>query len=149
MILMRKLILMLLSLGILSCFSLEAMRWGEWIAPDVTGLRAESVANFDWSEWPGMIISIDGNRSPGTGHKKAKLLPGRHVFEYSNYLAEFGPGNHVTGTIEIELKAGHSYMFGFDTCYWCKPRRFAVWVDDQTTGEVVWGKGRDWPFWFL
>lgn len=146
---MKKLTILLLSLAIASCFSLEAMKWGEWTAPDVTDLSSESVASFDWSDWPGMIISIDGDSRPGTGYKKAKLLPGRHVLEYSNYLAEFGPDNHVKGTIEMELKAGHSYQFGFDTCYWCKPRRFTVWVEDRNTGEIVWGKRPDWPSWFL
>jgi len=146
---MKQMILLLLSLVMVSCYSLQTMRWGEWSDSDVAGVETDLIASFDWSEWPGMIASIDGNKSAGTGYKKAKLLPGRHVFEYSYYLVEFGPGNHVTGTIEIELKAGHSYIFCFDYCYWCKPRRSAVWIDDLTTGEVVWGKRRDWPFWFL
>jgi hypothetical protein len=96
-----------------------------------------------------MVTSVDGNKCKGSGksgYKKARLLPGRHVIAYSNYVYKLG---HVTGKIDLELKAGHSYEFAFDTCYWCNPRRDAAWVEDKTTGEIVWGKCRDWPFWFF
>jgi hypothetical protein len=49
----------------------------------------------------------------------------------------------------MEFKACHSYQFGLKLCFWCSPRKYAVWIDDKTTGELVWGKRPDWPFWFL
>ena len=66
--------------------------------------------------------------------------------EYSNHVHDFG---HVHGEIQMDLMAGHAYMFHFDTCYWCNPRRLALWVDDAATGTVVWGARPDWPRWFL
>jgi len=145
---MNKLVLLLLSSLMVSCahYSPIYWGWGEWAGSDVAGVENDSISSFGWSKLPGVIKSIDGN-SVGTGYKKAKLLPGRHVIEYAYYPAEFG--EHPRGMIEIDLKAGHLYEFGLKLCFWCQPRKYAVWVDDKATGEVVWGKHQDWPFWFL
>jgi len=148
-ILMKQLAISLLFLGVLSCRSIDTRSWGECADADGAGQSTESIAIIDWSDWPDMITSIDGNRCIGsgrTGYKKARLSSGSHTVEYSNHVHDLG---HVTGQIELEVKKGHLYEFGFDTCYWCIPRRFAVWIDDRTTGEVVWGRHRDWPSWFL
>jgi hypothetical protein len=144
---MKKLVLLLLSL-LVSCahHSPVFWGWGEWAGADVAGVGDDLLAGFDWSELPGVIASIDGNRV-GTGYKKAKLRPGRHVIEYAYSPAEFGA--HPTGIIEIDLAAGHLYEFRVKLSFWCMPRRFAVWVDDKTTGEAVWGKRPDWPSWWL
>jgi len=141
--------MLLLCLGVLSCRSIDTMSWGECVDSDGAGQPAESVAILDWSNWPDMITRIDGNRCVGSGklgYKTARLTPGKHVIEYSNHVHKLG---HVTGRIELDLRKGHSYVFAFDTCFWCTPRRYAVWIEDRTSGEVPWGKTRDWPAWFL
>jgi len=145
---MNRLILLLLSLLMASCahYSPIYWGWGEWAVSDVTGLENGLVAYVDWSTLPGVITSIDGH-TVGSGHKKAKLLPGSHVIEYAYYPAEFGV--HPKGTIAIQLEAGHSYEFCIRLCFWCNPRKYAVWVDDKTTAEAVWGRHPDWPSWFL
>ena len=146
---MKQLIILLLVTGLVSCRSFETMRWGECTDSDGAGLSADLVALFDWSDRPDMIVSIDGNRclpSGPNGYTKAKLKPGAHVIEYSNHVHDLG---HAGGRIELELKEGHLYAFRFATCYWCRNRRFTAWVDDTTTGEVVWGKRPDWPSWYL
>ncbi len=145
---MNRLILLLLSLLMSSCahYSPIYWGWGEWAASDVTGLENGLVAYVDWSTLPGVIISIDGN-TVGSGYKKAKLLPGSHIMEYAYYTGEFGV--NPKGTIAIQLEAGHSYEFRIKLCFWCNPRKYAVWVDDKTTAEVVWGRHPDWPSWFL
>jgi hypothetical protein len=109
-------------------------------------VESDVTANLDWSTLPGVITSIDGNRV-GNGYKKAKLLPGSHVIEYAYSPVEFG--EHPRGTIALELQAGHLFEFRLKLCFWCNPRKFAVWVDDNSTGETVWGKHPDWPSWFL
>lgn len=119
---------------------------GEWAGSNVADPESGLVASFDWSTLPGVITLIDDN-SLGTGYKKARLSPGRHVIAYAYYPAEFGV--HPRGTIEIDLAAGHSYEFGLRLCFWCVPRKYAVWVDDKTTREKVWGKRPDWPSWYL
>jgi len=145
---MTGIILLLLSSLIISCshYSPIYWGWGEWTGPGLYGVEDNSRAGFDWSKHPGVITSIDGN-NVGDGYKKAKLSPGRHVIQYAAYPAEFGA--HPKGTVEIDLQADHVYEFGLKLCYWCKPRSYAVWVDDRTTGELVWGKRPDWPSWFL
>jgi hypothetical protein len=145
---MNSIVLLLLSSLIISCshYSPIYWGWGEWTGPDLSGLANDSVAGLDWSKLPGVIVSIDGN-SLGTGYKKARLLPGKHVIEYAYYTAQFGA--HPKGTIEMDLKAGHLYEFGLKLCFWCNPRKYAVWVDDNTTGELVWGKRPEWPSWYL
>jgi hypothetical protein len=145
---MNRVILLLLSSLMVSCayYSPIYWGWGEWVGSDVAGLENDSVATFDWSKLPGVITLIDEN-SVGTGYKKAKLSPGRHVIGYAYYPAEFGV--HPKGIIEIDLTAGHSYEFGLRLCFWCKPRKYAVWVDDKTSSEEVWGKRPDWPSWYL
>jgi hypothetical protein len=135
--------------ALLSCRSLETRSWGECTDADGFGLGSDVSGVFDWSGWPDMVTAIDGGRcvaGGATGYKWARLKSGIHVVDYSNYVHDFG---HVSGRIEIGLQAGHRYVFGFDACYWCKPRRYAVWVSDENTGEVVWGRRADWPRWFL
>lgn len=145
---MNKLIIVFLSSFLFSCshYSPIYWGWGEWVGSDVAATGKRSIASFDWSSLPGVITAIDGN-SVGDGYKKAKLAPGRHLVEYAYYPAEFGV--HPQGRIEIDLTAGHSYELGLRLCFWCKPRKYAIWVDDTTTGQVVWGKRPDWPFWYL
>jgi hypothetical protein len=145
---MKKLGLVLFSSLMVSCAHFSPIYWGygEWAAGDTAGVENDLLVEFDWSKVPGVITSIDGKRL-GEGYKKAKLLSGRHVIEYANYSVEFG--GHQTGMLELDLAAGHSYQFGLKLCYWCHPRKYAVWVDDKTTGEVVWGKHPDWPAWWL
>jgi hypothetical protein len=145
---MFKLVLLLLPMVMISCAhdSPVFWGWGEWAASDVAGVENELISGFDWYKNPGVITSIDGN-SVGNGYKRARLLPGRHVIEYASYPAKFG--GHPKGRIEIELKAGHLYEFRLELCFWCMPRKYAVWVDNKTTGKLVWGKRPDWPCWYL
>lgn len=132
------------ALTLASCFSFEAMNWGEWSDPAAT--MTAPAARFGWARWPGMITSIDGHGDVATGFKRARLRPGPHTVAYSGHIHDFG---QVAGEIRLDLAADHDYEFNFATCYWCMPRRFAVWVQDRTSGEVVWGKPRDWPSWYL
>ena len=144
----RALLLVIFSSLVFSCAQLEGT-WGlsrEWVGPDLAGVGNNSLAAVSWSKDPGVIVAIDGN-SLGKGYARAKLRPGRHVIEYADYPAEFGV--HPKGSIELELRAGHVYEFHIKPCYWCMPRKYAVWVDDKTTGDVVWGKLPDWPSWWL
>lgn len=144
---MKHLAWLVLSMVIASCVSIEKIGWDEWLDPGIWAAPEKSVAVFDWSRYPGIIQSIDEDTSAGLRHKTAKLLPGKHVVKYKYYSAEFG--THPGGIIEIDLKAGHLYELCIKLCFWCKPRTYAVWVDDKTVGEVVWGKRPDWPSWFL
>jgi hypothetical protein len=138
---------LLLSL-LVSCahYSPIYVGWGEWSGSDVAGVENSLIASVDWSRLPGVIASIDGT-GVGTGYQRARLSPGRHRIEYTYHTAEFG--KHPTGMMEIELLSGHVYEFQIRLCFWCMPRRYAVWVDDKTAGEVVWGKHPDWPSWWL
>jgi hypothetical protein len=120
--------------------------WGEWAGPDVAGVENNLITSFGWPELPGVITSIDGT-GLGTGYKKARLSPGRHRIEYAYHPSEFGV--HPTGIMEMDLIAGHLYEFRIKLCFWCAPRKYSVWVDDKTTGKVVWGKHPDWPSWWL
>ena len=146
---MKRSIFALLLLFFTSCsarYSPFFLHYKEWIPHDPPPAQASSLVLFDWSTLPNVINSIDGIPVE-TGFKKARLAPGKHKFEYAAYPSEFGA--HPKGVIEMDLIAGHEYEFQMDFCYWCKPRRYAVWVDDKTTGELVWGKRRDWPVWWL
>lgn len=145
---MNRLIVLLLSSLMVSCAYYSPIYWGwsEWVGSDVAAVDNDFITSMDWSKLPGVITLIDGS-AVGAGYKKAKLLPGRHVIEYAYYTAEFGM--HPRGIIEIDLTAGHSYEFGIKLCFWCMPRKYAVWIDDKTTSEKVWGKHPDWPSWYL
>jgi hypothetical protein len=145
---MNRLILLLLSSLMVSCSHDSPIYWGwgEWVGSDVADVADGLTARFDWSTLPGVITSIDESRV-GSGYKEARLSPGRHVIEYAYSPAAFG--EHPRGIIEIDLTAGHSYGFGLKLCFWCMPRRYAVWVDDKTTSREVWGKRPDWPSWYL
>ena len=146
---MKKSILILLLLLFTSCsarYSPFFLHLKEWTPQNLSPTEHSSLVFFDWSTLPGVITWIDGTPL-GSGFKKAKLPPGRHRFEFAAYPAEFGA--HPKGVVEIDLIAGHEYEFRMDFCYWCKPRRYAIWVDDKTTGELAWGKHRDWPVWWL
>ena len=120
--------------------------YGEWNAPDAASADRSVTVSLDWSTEPGVIQSIDAV-ALGKGYKKAKLRPGRHRLEYASYPAEFGA--HPQGNVDVDLLAGHAYEFGMKLCFWCTPRRYAVWVIDTTTGDLVWGKRPDWPSWYL
>lgn len=145
---MKILLLILLLPLTVSCshYSPIFWGWGEWAGADVAGLEDAATATFDWYRLPGVITMIDGN-GVGDGYKQAKLSPGKHRIEYAYYTAEFGA--NIKGLLEPDLVAGHRYEFRIELCFWCKPRTCAVWVDDQTTGETVWGKPPDWPSWWL
>lgn len=145
---LSKLNLLLLSTLIVSCAHTSPIYrgGGEWVGSNLTAPGNDFIATFDWSRLPGIVTLIDESRV-GTGYKRARLLPGRHVIAYAYHPAEFGV--HPKGTIEIDLVAGHAYEFGVRLCFWCTPRKYAVWVDDKTTGEKVWGKRPDWPSWYL
>lgn len=134
---------------IVSCAHYSPIYWdyGEWEEYDFSSVGNDSIARLEWSKVPGVINSIDGNTLRKC--KKAKLLPKIHIIEYADYPAQFGSSLPIKGIIEIDLKAGHLYEFNIKYCYWCKPRKFAVWIDDKTTGEVAWGKPPDWPSWYL
>lgn len=135
-------------LVLVSCAYYSPIYWDfvEWDSPDITGLENDLIVHFGWFKQPGTIASIDGNIL-GAGFNRARLSSGRHVIEYADYPAEFG--EHPKGKIEIELIAGHSYEFNMKYCFWCAPRKYAVWVEDKTTNEKVWGKRPDWPSWYL
>ncbi len=143
---MNRLVAVFLSIGLTACFSLETRNWGEWTEKDLPQQSTGLLAGFDWHDWPGMIVRIDQHQEVATGYKSARLRPGMHIIEYSNHVHDFG---HVVGEIKITLLAGHDYGFRFKTCYWCNPRRFAVWVDDLTTAELAWGSRPNWPNWYL
>jgi hypothetical protein len=145
---MSKAFLLLLSLLLASCsarYSPFFSGWGEWAQYDVVD-RETLTVHFDWSTLPGVITSIDGTVI-SEGYKKAKLSPGKHQLEYVDHPAEFG--THPRGLLELDLLAGHGYEFRIKYCFWCKPRKYTVWVDDKTAGELVWGKRPDWPSWWL
>jgi hypothetical protein len=96
-----------------------------------------------------MILTIDGISLVGKdrkGFKFAQLNPGIHTFQYSNDVHDFG---HIDGIMEFDLKPGVKYLFKFKTCYWCSPRKFAVWVIKESSGEIVWGKPPSWSSWWL
>jgi len=133
---------------VMSCAYYSPIYWGygEWAGSESLSAAEDSIAGFEWYKRPGVITSIDG-KSVGEGYKKAKLFPGRHVIEYADHPAAFG--GHPKGIIEIDVKAGHQYAFNIKYCFWCKPRRYAVWIEDTTISEVVWGSRPDWPFWYL
>lgn len=146
---MKKTISILLVLFFTSCsarYSPFFLGYDVWTPENRPAVEKSSLVVFDWSTLPDVITSIDGT-PVGRGFKKATLSPGKHRFEYAAYPAEFGA--HPNGVVEIDLSAGHEYEFRMDFCYWCKPRRYVVWVDDKTTGELAWGKRRDWPVWWL
>jgi hypothetical protein len=137
--LMNKVVSVLVFLVLSSCayYSPIYWGWGEWAGPEVSGIENNSVARFDWSRLPGVITMINRD-SVGAGYKKAKLIPGRYLINYAYYPAEFG--THPSGLIEIELSAGHEYEFRIKLCYACSPREYITWVQDKTTGEIVWGQ---------
>ena len=145
---MNRLILLLMSSLIISCSQYSPIYWsyGEWADSDFSGVENDSIAKIEWPKVPGLIRSIDGI-SIGKGYNKAILFPGIHIFEYYEEAVEFGP--HPKGAIKIDLKPGHLYEIHLKLCYWCIPRKHTVWIDDKTTGEVVWGKRPDWPSWYL
>lgn len=120
--------------------------WGEWVDPEVVGTENSFTADLDWHKLPGVIVAVDG-KNIGKGYKKAKLRQGVRRIEYAYYPAEFG--THPKGMFELPIVAGHSYEFRIELCYWCAPRKYSVWVIDQTTGEVVWGEKPTWPSWWL
>src|SRR5512140_3263922 len=109
-LLINKILLLLLFLLLSSCayYSPIYWGWGEWTGKGVTSNGNQPFTEFTWSKLPGIITLIDGD-SVGTGYKKAKLLPGRHIIEYAYNPAEFGM--HPKGLIGMELKAGHIYEF--------------------------------------
>ena len=133
----------MLSLALVSCAHHSPIYWGwgEWVAPDAAGMKEDLVARFDWSTQPGVITTIDGN-NVGSGFKKARMAPGKHVIGYAYYPAEFG--EHPKGIAEINLKAGYIYEFRLKLCFSCMPRKFAVWVEDKTSRELVWGQRPNW-----
>lgn len=146
---MSKFILIFLGLFFVSCSARHSpffLGYDEWIQRDISNTETSSAARFDWSTLPDVITSIDGV-VVGSGYKKARLSPGKHQFEYADHPASFGV--HPKGMLEVNLLAGHLYEFRIEYCFWCKPRKYTVWVDDKTTGELVWGKRPDWPSWWL
>ena len=147
MLVSRALLLLALAL-VASCASFAPDRAGsgEWVSPNVAPDERAAIANLDWSTLPGVITLIDG-REVGAGYRQARLAPGRHVIEYAYYPAAFG--DHPKGRMEIELMSGHSYEFRIKLCFWCMPRKYAVWMDNKTSREKVWGKRPDWPAWYL
>jgi hypothetical protein len=142
----RSHIAVFICLALCACFSMQTRSWGQWSEGAPAEHGAGSSVIFGWVDWPGMIVSIDRHSEVAPGYKSAQLRPGRHVIEYSNYVHDFG---HVSGAMDLDLVASHEYEFRFATCYWCKPRRFAVWVEDTTIGAVAWGSRPDWPRWYL
>ena len=146
---MARIIPVLMILLLASCsarYSPFFLGYDEWIAGNVSSADRSSTAVFDWSTLPDVITQIDGIPI-GKGYKKARLSAGKHQLEFAAYPAEFGV--HPKGRVDISLLAGHEYEFRIDYCYWCSPRRYSVWVDDKTTGKLVWGKPPDWPSWRL
>jgi len=142
----NALIAIFLCIGLAACYSIQTKDWGQWAEEGLAEPGSTTNATFGWNDWPGMIVSIDRHAEVATGYKSARLRPGRHVIEYSNYVHDFG---HVKGELQLVLVVSHEYEFRFATCYWCMPRRFAVWIDDLTTGEVAWGTRPNWPHWYL
>lgn len=145
---MKNLAIALCSLLLVSCsyYSPIYWGWGEWVGADVAGVETAPSATIDWFKLPGVITAIDG-KIVGNGYKQAKLPAGKHIIEYAYYTAGFGA--HPQGVVELEMEPGHSYEFEIKLCFWCMPRRFAVWVDDRTMNKVVWGERPDWPSWWL
>ena len=145
---MNPLLVMCLATLLVSCANLSPASWGasEWKGTGTAGVATASLASLDWSKLPGVIAAIDGTKV-GTGYNQAQLAPGRHVIEYAYHTAEFGA--HPQGKFGIDLHAGHAYEFNIKLCFWCSPRKSAVWVDDLTSNTLVWGKRPDWPAWYL
>jgi len=138
----KQIVIPLIAAILAGCAAMETRSWGEWISSDIAGTDTDALSILDWSDHPGVIVSIDGVTDVGTGFKKARLRPGKHTISFADYPAEFGI--HPKGSFDIEMKPGHRYRFGIQYCYICKPRKYAVWTDDMTNGELVWGSRPDW-----
>jgi hypothetical protein len=145
---LSRAILLLASVLMASCAGHSPFREGsgEWVDPNPAPVENGAMTSLDWSKLPGVITLIDA-KGVGAGYKQARLSPGRHVIEYAYYPVEFG--EHPKGSVEIYLTPGHAYEFRIKLCFWCMPRKYAVWVDDKTRGEKVWGRHPDWPAWYL
>jgi len=42
------------------------------------------------------------------------------------------------------MKPGHRYGFRVVYGFTSTPRKYAVWIDDITAGEIAWGSRPDW-----
>jgi len=72
------------------------------------------------------------------------IEPGVHEFEVKAYV---GAVNHIT-TISFELEAGHQYLIEttgdiISASMNSMTAQMAIWVEDRTTGTVVYGKRPD------
>jgi hypothetical protein len=139
---MKHLAFSLVAMILAACAAIDTHSWGEWVSPDIAGTKTEDLSIFDWSKHPGTIISIDGVTDVRTGFKSARLRPGKHIISYADHPDEFGI--HPKGSFDMEMKSGHQYRFGIRYCFTCTPRKYAVWIDDTTTGEIAWGSRPDW-----
>jgi len=84
-----------------------------------------------------------------------KLTPGTYLISFSYNEYKIGP---VSGQGTVELKAGHVYRVEKETCYVAgvllgkifrgactgrSPYTATLWIEDETTGEVVAGEKWD------
>ena len=146
---MFKTVILLMPFLLASCsahYSPFFWGWSEWVSYDSVDVERSYTTTLDYSTLPGVITMIDGV-AVGEGYLKARLSPGKHQLEYADHPAEFGI--HPMGLLEVDLLAGHVYEFQIKYCFWCKPRKYTAWLDDKTTGKLVWGKRPDWPSWWL
>jgi hypothetical protein len=146
---MRIASIFILLMALNSCFKVDTLFWRRYVSPNASSLSSDQASIFDWSNTPGMIMNIDEVDISAVGRegfKSARLNPGVHTFKYSNYVHDFG---HINGKLDVNLKPGQKYLFKFKTCYWCSPRKYAVWVINESSGEIVWGNLPSWPAWWL
>jgi hypothetical protein len=142
----KKYSILILPFLLASCGIAMFANYGEWVDSNTVGVDPRVTATLDWSTLPGVITAIDG-REFGRGYKTARLAAGVHDIEYSYYTGAFG--TNLIGSLQFDFVEGHEYEFRMKLCFWCVPRRYAIWVDDKATGQLVWGRRPDWPSWYL
>ncbi len=112
-------------------------------------LPDDQVAILDWSHsWRATVIEIDGKRLPFemclskaflTGRPsppdQARLLPGKHTIVYVGHVDAGGPRQDWVRTTTLDMKPGHRYAVMAENNVLLGAA--ALWIVDQTTGEVV------------
>ena len=109
--------------------------------PNAVGLATSEVARLSW-DLGVTVKSIDGYTETfniGTyygGASRAELAPGEHSITFVYGIDR----TWYRGTAVIDMKAGHSYRLKNESCFWCSPRKAWFWIEDQTTGDIIYGR---------
>ncbi len=114
------------------------------------GISDDQIAILKWAGWGDAIVTvIDGRATNMTGlfidgqfpQTSARLLPGEHTIDYGIRVGVRGYvwTNREGGTARLDLKAGHVYAVKGGRCFFCFTRKYAAWIEDEATGEVLHG----------